>query len=143
MAKKAFVQGELTDEQKQMRKDARAKVEAKLSEKDADFLGFLNVNLSDEEKAQFASWVSSAPVGELLTDLLDDGNVVSLKQDKKGKGYAAAITQRWAGSPNAGYCINMRADEPVKALTRMLFVVSVVLGEDWKESNALRGDSDW
>lgn len=140
MAKK---QDGLSVEQLEMRREAREKVERLASAKDAEFQGFINVTLSDEEKREFVNWIPTTDLGSLLEAMLDEGNVLSVKQDKKGKGYAAAVTSRWAGSVNAGWCVNMRAGDPTTAIQRVVFVVTVLLGMDWQQSNLLRGESDW
>lgn len=133
----------LSEEQQRMRRESREKVERLVSAKDAEFQGFINVTLSDEEKREFVEWVETIDLGALLASMLDEGNVLSVKQDKKGKGYASAITSRWAGSVNAGWCVNMRAGDPTTAIQRVVFVVSVILGMDWQQSNLLRGENDW
>lgn len=143
MAKRSFEQGELSDEQIKMRRDAREVVEARLRGSDAKFEGFVNVNLTGDEKAEFAGWVETADFAGLLSFVVEEGNVLSVKAGKEGKGFSAAVTCRWAKSTNAGWCVNMRADDPLKACWRVLFVVCVLLKGDWREANARRGESDW
>lgn len=109
----------------------------------AAFVGFVNVDLTDDDKKTFSKWVEQVSFGEALQLHIDDGCVISIKVDQRSGGYSAAATQRRESSVNAGLCINMRAGEPVRALQRLIFVLSAVVGGDWKLYAASGEDDDW
>lgn len=109
----------------------------------AEFKGFVNVELSETDKATFGKWSEQVDFWQVVQFFIDDGNVFSLKVDQRSGGYSAAATQRRDDSVNAGLCINMRAGTAVKALMRLVFVLSTVVGENWALYAAGEADDDW
>jgi hypothetical protein len=107
------------------------------------FRGFVNVTLSANEKEDFHPWSEGKDLGRLLSDVCLLGYVVSVKEDKKGKCFSAACTDRNSESVNAGLCVNMRAEEPVTALWRLMYVLYVILSGDWEEAAAQRTGDRW
>jgi hypothetical protein len=107
------------------------------------FRGFVNVNLTAEEKEEFHPWSEDKDLGKLLSDVCLMSYVVSVKEDKKNTCFSAAVTDRNPDSVNAGLCINMRADEPVVALWRLMYVLYAILPGDWEKDNAKRVGDRW
>jgi hypothetical protein len=95
----------------------------------AEWRGYVNVDLTPQQKEQFDDWTHTDEPWLVLEGSVSGGCTVSIKQDSNGAGYLACCTQRRAASVNAGYCLTARAHDPGKALLRLLFTL-VCLGVD-------------
>lgn len=110
----------------------------------ADFRGYINVDLTDAQKASFAEWSESASIWDVFGAAVDDGVNIAVKKDPKSDAYVASATQRRESSPNAGLCVTARAGEPVKAWLRLLFVLAY-LGrhERWEDTQPMADPDRW
>jgi len=111
---------------------------------DAPFRGYINVALTDEQKAQYEVWSQSASYWESLEFNVADGVNISLKVDPKSSGFLASATQRRSGSPNAGLVVTARAKDASTALGRVVYILAV-LGrkERWEDSHPLADPDRW
>lgn len=111
---------------------------------DAQFRGYINVPLSDEQKQAFVRWAETDSFWMVYEGAVSDGVNIAVKVDPKSEGYVASATQRREGSPNAGLCVTARAGEPVKALLRLLYVLAL-LGhqERWEDTQPMADPDRW
>jgi len=108
----------------------------------AEFRGFINLDLSDEQKAAFPGWLDSIVQADFMDDYCKDGVVLSVKADSKGGGYMASATQKRVGSANAGLACTARARDSVTALQRLLYTLAL-LGSDWEKTQPLANPDRW
>jgi len=111
---------------------------------DAAFRGYINLNLSDEQKASYATWSESASPWDVFAAAVEDGVNIAVKRDPKGDGYLASATQRREDSPNAGLVCTARAKEPSLAWGRLLFILAL-LGHNpsWEETQPMADPDRW
>lgn len=111
---------------------------------EADFRGYINLNLSPEEKEAYLSWAEPNTVFTVLGNAVEDGVHLSVRGDRQTSGYIASATQRRASSPNAGLCVTMRASDPVKALGRLLYGLAILArSERWEDTVPLADPDRW
>ncbi len=112
---------------------------------DAEFRGYINVDLSGEEKELWAAWAKTQSPWDALEAFVADGINISLKLDAKTEGaFIASATQRRVGSPNAGLCVTARGREATIALSRVLFVVTKLNhGERWESVQPMANPDRW
>lgn len=109
---------------------------------DAVFRGYVNLNLTGEQKVAFDSWADSSSPWEALEAHVADGINISVKIDPKSSGYIASATQRRVDSPNAGLVVTARAAAASKALLRVLFCLVILSHAERWESLAPMSDPD-
>lgn len=111
---------------------------------DAEFRGYVNVNLSDEQKANYDAWAQGQGYFETLEASVASGVNLSLKLDPKGGGYLASATQRNPASPNAGLVVTARGRDAVTAWGRVLFILTY-LGhkERWEDTQPMADPDRW
>ena len=76
---------------------------------EAEWRGYVNVELSASQKAQFDDWAATGTPWDVLEEVGGAGVVVTVKVEKGGQGFIASATQRDAASLNAGLCVTARA----------------------------------
>lgn len=87
----------------------------------ADFRGYINLNLSADQKADFAGWWETEEPYLTLEKVASDGVNLSLKRDLKGECFLGSATQRNPASPNAGLCVTARGNSASVAWSRLLY----------------------
>lgn len=111
---------------------------------DAAFRGFVNVSLDAEQKETFDVWRLSDAPWERLELSCADGVAFGLKRNPAGDGYIASATQRRESSPDAGLVVTARASDPIKALGRLLFCLTVLShGENWEGVQPMADPDRW
>lgn len=111
---------------------------------DAVFKGYINLNLSTEQKAAFDSWAGGASPWEALEAHVADGVNLSLKVEPKSGGFLASATQRRVSSPNAGLVVTARGGDATKALLRVLFCLVILShAERWEDVQPLADPDRW
>lgn len=111
---------------------------------DAAFRGYINLNLSDEQKALYEKWASSGSYWEALEHHVSDGVNLSLKIDPKSGGFLASATQRRASSPNAGLVVTARGREAGVALGRVLYCLVILShAERWEDMQPIANPDRW
>jgi hypothetical protein len=111
---------------------------------DADFRGYINLELSASDKERFSVWVSSSDATEMLASAVEDGVNLSLKRDPRGSGFLASATQRRSNSPNAGLVATARAGEPNLALWRVVYVLSILyVTGHWEDRQKVADPDRW
>lgn len=110
----------------------------------AEWRGYINVQLSAEEKAEFDDWMHLEEPWDRLTEAVENGCVVSLKKDGSSSAFLCSITQRTEGHVNAGLSITARSKEAGKALFRAVFLVARLgVQENWEQAAPLADDDRW
>lgn len=111
---------------------------------DAAFRGYINLNLTDEQKATYDAWASGASLWEALEFHVADGVNISLKIDPKGGGFLASATQRREDSPNGGLVVTARGRDAATAWGRVLFCLTVLShAERWEDVQPLANPDRW
>jgi hypothetical protein len=109
---------------------------------DAEFKGYINVNLTDAQKASYPAWAASVSYWEALQVFAEAGVNLSLKRERKSQGFLASGTQRDPANVNAGLCVTARASNAADALGRLLFIITYLSRADRWEDTAPMSDPD-
>lgn len=111
---------------------------------DAVFKGYINLNLSAEQKGAFDRWAEGASPWEALEAHVADGVNLSLKVEPKSGGFLASATQRRVSSQNAGLVVTARGGDATKALLRVLFCLVILShAERWEDVQPLADPDRW
>lgn len=98
-----------------------AKVPAALSEK-AQWVGFANVRLDEEQREAYAAWdITPAEVWEKFTEMLSTGYKITVSHQPKKNSFTCAATCENAADPNAGMTMSSYAGTWGDAVKVMLF----------------------
>jgi hypothetical protein len=111
-------------------------------EPNGGFRGFINLDLSDEQKAAFPAWFDSQDFGETLSYHAFSGVVLSVKKDAKGGGFMASATQKDVGNVNSGLAVTARAANALTAMERLVYILAL-LGDDWEETQPRAQGDRW
>lgn len=111
---------------------------------DAEFRGYINVTLTDEQKAAYVKWAQSASFGDALEHQLGSGVNLSVKRSLKEACFVASGTQRSRESVNAGLCVTARGKEAGIALGRLLFILTILTKKDrWEDTQPVANPDRW
>ncbi len=111
---------------------------------DAQFRGYINLDLSVEQKAMYPAWAASGSYSQALAGFVEDGVNLSVKRERKTGGFVASGTQRDPNSPNAGLCVTARAKDPETALGRLLFSLTILSREErWENTQPMSDPDRW
>lgn len=111
---------------------------------DAAFRGYVNLNLSDEQKGQYGAWSQGQGYFEILEASVESGVNLSLKLDPKGGGFLASATQRNPASPNAGLVVTARGRDAVTAWGRVLFILAILSHKPrWEDTQPMADPDRW
>lgn len=112
---------------------------------DVAFRGYINLELSAEDKERFGSWLASDAATSMFDAAVTDGCHLSLKRDPKtAGGFLATATNRRADSPNAGLCVTARAKEPQLALWRLVYCLELLYTTGhWEDRQAVANPDRW
>lgn len=110
----------------------------------AAFRGYLNLNLSDQQKERYPAWATSAAYWEALEGFVEAGVHISLKIETRPSGFLASGTQRDPESPNAGLCVTARGKDASTALGRLLYCLTILnQRERWEDIQPLANPDRW
>lgn len=110
----------------------------------AEFRGYINLELSDAQKQTYTAWATSASFWEALEGFTHDGVNISLKRERKTGGFIASATQRDPNSPNAGLCVTARGKDAATAWGRVLFCLTVLSKKGrWEDTQPLSNPDRW
>lgn len=101
--------------------------------KDAQWGGFVNIRLTEEDKTDFRTWQRSdrQPTGDLLDGCLRDGLQVSFSYDSENWCYIVTLTGcGWTGS-GLRCAMTTRGDSFSDALDLALYKHLELANEDW------------
>jgi hypothetical protein len=110
----------------------------------AEFRGYINLSLSDEEKSAWEAWSVTPDVWACLDAQVEQGVNIAVKRERATNGYVASATQRDPSSPNAGLCVTARGRGAGVALTRVLWCLAVLGRSDrWEDTQPLANPDRW
>jgi len=110
----------------------------------AEFRGYINLALSEEEKKAYSKWADPAAVFAVFAAAVSDGVNISVKPDVRGDGYMSSATQRRETSVNAGICVTARASDPVTSFGRLMYILSILSrAESWEATQPLANPDRW
>lgn len=103
--------------------------------------GFIDVKLSDSEKANLLAWdVADGDIWDGLARYCAAGIKISLSFNAKNDSFTCAGTGQPDAGPNHGYCVVAYAKTPYDAARVWLFKVATILPDSWSEYDS--GDAD-
>lgn len=103
--------------------------------KKAEFRGFFNYSLNDEQKADCKTWIrKEEEVAIGIQDSIASGYKVSVGLDSKGVGYQASMQCNNVKDANAGLCLSAYANNWYDALAVLMFKHIVILEKTWEEN---------
>lgn len=133
-----------TNDRAQDSREAKKAAARKGSGGEAEWRGYVNVELSAAQKAQFDDWAATGAPWDVLEEVGCAGVVVTVKVEKSGTGFIASATQRDTASLNAGLCVTARARTAGKAFMRLLFTLEVVgPSGDWTRGQPVADPDRW
>jgi len=98
-----------------------------------DWQGYINVNLTPQEKKEFDNWAQTADLWAVsIPNALSSGYTLSINEDTYNNAYAAGLYCIDPDSESAGWKLSIRGKLPDVALYRLFFVHEVVLDRDWR-----------
>lgn len=110
----------------------------------AEFKGYINLELTDAQKAAWVEWGDTQAPFEWFAGQVEDGVNLAIRIDPKSGGFLASATQRRESSPNAGLCVTARAREPWAALSRLLYCLAILShGETWEAVQPMANPDRW
>lgn len=110
----------------------------------AEFKGYINLDLSEEQKELYPAWAQSEAYWEALQGFTEIGVNLSLKRERKTGGFLASATQRDPDSPNAGLCVTARGKDAPTALGRVLYILTVLSREErWEAVQPMANPDRW
>lgn len=96
--------------------------------------GFINLSLSAEQKEQYASWdIEDSDVWLGLATYGEKGYKFSLTYNVANSNWVATYTGQEQAGKNSGYAVTGFASDPYNAARVLLFKVSCILPDVWKD----------
>lgn len=115
-----------------------------MGQDNAEFRGYINVNLSDEQKENYVAWATSSSYADAFEYQVSIGVNVSVKRSLKEGCYIASGTQRDESSPNAGLCVTARGKEAGVALGRLMFILTLLTKKErWEDTQGVANPDRW
>jgi len=108
--------------------------------------GFINCNLSPDQKTDFGEWVVSEDVGvwSLLEDAVTQGLKYGLTWDEQNQCYIATLTGNGCLTINKRFCLTSRAGTYGEATALLMFKHVVLAQGDWGTYRPrTRGFDNW
>lgn len=110
----------------------------------AEFRGYINLSLSDAEKAEWGAWSVTSDVWDCLDAQVAMGVNISTKREKGGESFLSSATQRDGTSPNAGLVVTARGRSAGVSLTRVLYCLVVLSrSERWEDTQKVADPDRW
>jgi len=114
---------------------------AKANFENSTWKGFINVSLNEETKKAYEAWdIQDSDVWDGLASYGEKGYKFSLTHNKENSSWVATYTGTEGAGKNAGYAVSGYAGDPYNAARVLLFKVSAILPDAWKEYKPLPSD---
>lgn len=99
--------------------------------------GFVNVRMSEEDKAKYHAWVTGegSDFWVRLEDYLSQGMKYGLSWDGENDCFIATFTGCGVSSSASRYCLTARSDRFEDATALLVFKHAVMANEDWGTYN--------
>jgi len=115
--------------------------------KNGDFSGFVNHEMTRDEKNQYEQWsmaVDDASLLDYLQELVDNGYKISLKYDGRNKTYQCSLTCSNPNHDDFGLVLTARAPDMFNLLRVAVFKHFVLLRGDWLTfQNTVHEERQW
>lgn len=111
---------------------------------DAEWGGFINIRLDDQQKDEFRTWEDTVSESVLpsLDDLLGEGIKFALSYDRENQCYIATLTGALVVGSNERYCVTTRAGGMFEVIALAMFKHYVLAKEDYGEYKPRSGRFD-
>lgn len=91
----------------------------------APFVGYVNLTLTTEDKADYDAWcLQSDVIEEAYLSALELGYQFSNKFDQATEAFICTVSQFRTGKPDSGLLYTARSNHPYSALTKAIYVVA-------------------
>ena len=111
---------------------------------DAAFRGYINLTLSEGERAGLDTWVAEGSFEPVFNAHVASGINYAVRLDPKSGGFLASATQRDVKSVNAGLCVTARARDALTAVFRCCYTVAILdRTERWEDTQPLADPDRW
>lgn len=111
---------------------------------DAPFRGYINVNLSEDQKAGLDAWLQTDAPWRVLETMAAAGVAVAVKIDARSGGFIASGTQRNSESDNAGLCVTSRGKSAQVALWRLIYTLAYLSTSGrWEDVQPMADPDRW
>lgn len=102
----------------------------------ADFVGYVNVTLTEKDRTEYESWVSDSEiVSETYLDALDKGYQFTTKFNLEDDCYMCSISNWNSAAEDSGVIYTGRTSEPATCLLKALFVWDRKLARNLNNGN--------
>jgi len=98
---------------------------------EAKFAGYVNFEWNDLQKEAYAVWADKFNFWSELDAQTEKYRRISVGWDAYHQCYVASAFERDADSPNAGYICTARGVDSSTALSRLLFLISELMPDEW------------
>lgn len=110
----------------------------------AEFRGYINLDLTEDQKATYPAWAASEAFWSALEAFTEGGVNLSLKRERKTGGFMASATQRDPESVNAGLCVTARGKDAATAFGRVLFCLTLLSKKErWEDVQPMSNPDRW
>lgn len=106
------------------------------------FRGFVNVDLTKEQKKAFSVWYDDNLMWDALHKLVMEGYRFSAKYEEKNDSVACYLQTDNPDSDNIGLVLSMRAEFTHKAVARTVYVATQILPPVWDAPKKRFDDGD-
>lgn len=121
--------GEIYDMASKLKKQIASKP---ANRKEFEWKGFINVNLSAEDKASFVAWdIQDGDVWDGIAQYAAAGYKIAISYNKQNDKFSVTGTGQPETGTNSGYAVSAFANSPYEAARVWLFKVTSVLPDDW------------
>lgn len=110
----------------------------------AEFRGYINLNLSEADKELWTKFHDTPHVGAWFDSAVADGINTSTKLEAKTSTYISSATQRRSDSPNAGLVVTARGSSPSISFSRLMFILMLLSEhEKWETLQPIANPDRW
>lgn len=103
--------------------------------------GFVDVKLTDNDKANYAAWdIADSDVWDGIATYCEAGIKIALSYNTQNSSFNCAGTGQPSSGANNGYCVVAHAKSPYEAARVWLFKVSTLLPDVWSDYDAGNAD---
>jgi len=112
---------------------------------DAPWLGFVNVSLSDSDKAEFLSWrvEHQGDVAAMMEDLVSEGMKYGIAYDRENECYICTLTGNLIEGSTTRACMTTRAGNWAEVDALAVWKHYVLLGENYGDLLASGRKRNW
>jgi len=104
-------------------KNVRQTTKAKVQPERANFVGYVNITLTEDDKTDFDAWeLENDVVSEEYFSALELGYQFTIKSDLEHQSFICSVSNWQVGRPDAGIIYTARASSPERALVKAIYV---------------------